>query len=612
MENTGAMLLIVAILLLGGVFWYKRKSHGETATGYAKQIEDYVPVNTDAMEVNTLAYYQVSMRNIAKQLYNTSQFKQDAVNLWKTAEEAERPLMIMIMGEFKTGKSTFINTLLGEDVMATDAAPATAVVSLLRYGSEREVKLYLQDGSVKPYDFTSLAEITAEGDASKQALRDSIAYVEICLPNELLKRVNLIDTPGLNVHNDRHIKQTESLMHTADIVFWVFNAARSATRTELAEIEKLGQRLKPFAIVNRIDNIDEEEESIEEVLATFSRRIGKNVKLVVGISAKMAKEAMAKDDVELLANSGWKHFQETMDSYFVAESDRLKLKSVREKLAEMLQALQQSIVQADTEQESKAKLFVNRDEALATLTKNCEIVTKTIDESIRQREAMQNQQQIFNEYYAKADSSMLDEREELIDYMVGLLNQIDNYMPYTDMFTSFESLNPILGKFQLLYDDIEQEVDKLRRWRDAYAEIDDTVEYINREANRIEGLQKEYEHSGFFGGEPIFDFSGRRERLNKAIDRYNKRREKFCNELELHWNTYCDLCRGAISINNSLSQVAQEFECSLTKCQKEMLKEKVELETNYEAEKARYKNAAQELTCVKSYAVELENILAKI
>lgn len=64
--------------------------------------------------------------------------------------------MVLVMGEFSTGKSTFINTLLGADVLTTAQIPTTAVISLLSYGETPAVKLHHQDGSVTDYDFTRL------------------------------------------------------------------------------------------------------------------------------------------------------------------------------------------------------------------------------------------------------------------------------------------------------------------------------------------------------------------------------------------------------------------------------------------------------------------------
>lgn len=60
--------------------------------------------------------------------------------------------MVLVMGEFSTGKSTFINTLLGADVLTTAQIPTTAVISLLSYGETPAVKLHHQDGSVTDYD----------------------------------------------------------------------------------------------------------------------------------------------------------------------------------------------------------------------------------------------------------------------------------------------------------------------------------------------------------------------------------------------------------------------------------------------------------------------------
>ena len=142
--------------------------------------------------------------------------------LWELAKIKDEKPLITIMGEFKTGKSTFINTILGQEVLKSDVTPATAVVTMITYGNEEKLVAYFKDGNSREYPIYMLGSLTAEGDDSKQKLRNKVKYVELQMPHKLLSKITLVDTPGLNVDNQSHIEATKYFMDKADLVLWIF------------------------------------------------------------------------------------------------------------------------------------------------------------------------------------------------------------------------------------------------------------------------------------------------------------------------------------------------------------------------------------------------------
>ena len=126
--------------------------------------------------------------------------------------EEERAVLV-VLGEFNHGKTTFVNALLGGRVLPTGVTPTTAIIHEVRYGERpaatvirRPKELHLDErsrpigGPRESVAFEKLEDLTAEGGISA----DDVLRVEIDYPAELLRdRVTLVDTPGVNDLNQQ-------------------------------------------------------------------------------------------------------------------------------------------------------------------------------------------------------------------------------------------------------------------------------------------------------------------------------------------------------------------------------------------------------------------------
>src|SRR5690606_37909400 len=85
---------------------------------------------------------------------------------------------IIVIGEFKRGKSTFINTLIGEKLLPSGITPTTASINILKYGEKPKALIHLNDGSVSEIQTGELKSfVTAK---NKEA--NKIKYAEIFYP----------------------------------------------------------------------------------------------------------------------------------------------------------------------------------------------------------------------------------------------------------------------------------------------------------------------------------------------------------------------------------------------------------------------------------------------
>jgi small GTP-binding protein len=160
---------------------------------------------------------------------------EDQKALQKSLRQLDDLFLLVIVGEFNSGKSAFINALLGERFLPEGVTPTTAQIHILDYGppSDREVR--------------------EEG------------VLTLTYPADFLREINIVDTPGTNAIIRRHEQLTQEFVPRSDLVIFVTSADRPFTESERAFMERIREWGKKVIIVlNKIDLIEEEE--VEQVL----------------------------------------------------------------------------------------------------------------------------------------------------------------------------------------------------------------------------------------------------------------------------------------------------------------------------------------------------------
>lgn len=553
---------------------------------------------------------------MATRLNKCKPFVQIAIDLWRISEEGDRPLLVLVMGEFKTGKSTFINTLLGSDVLIADAAPATAVTTMLKYGEHPAVELHYRDGHTEAWSYEKLGEITAEGDETKRKLRESLDYVELTYPNDLLKQINLVDTPGLNVHNESHIRNTENFQHKADVVLWIFNAARSVTQTELREIKALGERLKPFAIVNRIDNIDDEEETVEEVLSNVKHRLGNSVQGIFGLSALQAQKAIQSNNNEQLQESGWAYFLEQLEEHFLSCSEDLKLKALTEKAACVAESFKLKLGEMKRAAEVRDKSFGSQDEAEKELRDSIDALDELhklmleVDKNEQSAGKLLAQLETQRENVTTVDNTDLLNKtvNNLLNVIIPLLRVKEFFSEVLSKATDKEQMEitAFIDDIGMLDGEIDQQVGYYKQWWQQYQELDTEVADLKSEEEQVCILQHDYENSGLFGGEPIFDFSGRRERLNNAVSSYNQHVENLQQRVKEHWWRFLAISKDTYAKDREIKKLAGKVDAFFLREKKDVEMQLKSIQQDFKREQAKQLELKQNIQLGEEMLTELQ------
>ncbi len=212
---------------------------------------------------------------------------------------AQTDLVVAVAGDFKRGKSTLLNALIGERILPTRVAPATAVPCVLRYAPSLTVHAFFRDDRppepIDPADLERFASIPRPGDRDVPVIRPGIDHLEVGLPWSYPADVALLDLPGLNEEGGR-AEMAQRAVAGADAVLVVLAATQLLGEDELQFLDTLwteGQRTLLFAI-NHLDQLDERDlalvhERAAALLAPYGGIIGRTVFLV---SARLAVNAV--------------------------------------------------------------------------------------------------------------------------------------------------------------------------------------------------------------------------------------------------------------------------------------------------------------------------------
>jgi small GTP-binding protein len=142
--------------------------------------------------------------------------------------EAER-FHLVILGEFNHGKSTFVNAMLGQDVLPTGITPTTASINHVVYAPSPSARVVLTVGDSKYLEPSQLKEwVTVAGGHASE-----VAFVELGYPSDLLKNnVVLVDTPGVNDLNEQRAEVTYGYVPRADAVVFLLDAGQALKDSE--------------------------------------------------------------------------------------------------------------------------------------------------------------------------------------------------------------------------------------------------------------------------------------------------------------------------------------------------------------------------------------------
>lgn len=183
---------------------------------------------------------------------------------------------IVVIGDFKRGKSTLINALLQNPIVTTDVTPETITINEIKYGETSKINICLEDGgyiNLQPEELKAekLSPILAQ-------YGDRINHLQIETPVEWLKGVRLVDTPGTGDIFHKFDQQVQTYLQKADVVVWVLSALTPLSESEQAflKLAVLPQDFPKILFVINWMDVTQNEREAERLLNSSCKKISQN------------------------------------------------------------------------------------------------------------------------------------------------------------------------------------------------------------------------------------------------------------------------------------------------------------------------------------------------
>ena len=276
---------------------------------------------------------------------------QNAASIEEVLEKSSNDVFsVAVIGEFKRGKSTLINALLEQDVLPTDAMPATATLNRVTYSIQPFARIEYRDGNTEDVEIGKLAEYVTKLTEESEQRAATVKMATVYYPTNYCKNnVDIIDTPGLN-DDSTMAEVTLSVLPEIDAALFVIMAQSPFSEYERDFLENklmssdLGRIL---FIVTGIDRLDEED--VDRVLDSIRERINRYViekakKLygenspefevykqkigkpkIFGLSAKQALKGKLRGDNALLEVSRFPAFEQELERFLTEDRGAVSL-----------------------------------------------------------------------------------------------------------------------------------------------------------------------------------------------------------------------------------------------------------------------------------------------
>lgn len=375
-------------------------------------------------------------------------------------KKCSKNLHVVLMGEVKSGKSTLLNALAGEVVSPVGITETTAAIINVCYGKKKLAEIRYKNETPKRGNVES---ILSELNANKGNNEYFKNCQEVCiwLPDESLKAMSIVDTPGLNTLTEFNDKLATEYIQEADVVVWLANGRYPGKLSDMETAEKIhdmGKRM--VAVISHVDDFDEK--TVTACIEYLKRNCDGLFEIILPFAGEKAIQAIEEKDSEKMEESGLNKIRDTILRKFSDNSAELQTESILDSLNAVIEENQEYHLKALREYEEKLSIL------------------KRTKENLSQR-SLEIEQEFQNNFQDWVNLKLLKEKtdrfkREIDQVSFSLLDGADESLnkelrPEWNRVFSHQSVNEELAQF------ISESEEKLiNRWSNALQQVKDAYD----------------------------------------------------------------------------------------------------------------------------------------
>ncbi len=339
---------------------------------------------------------------------------------------------LVVVGQFKRGKTYLINALLGYELLPTGVVPLTSIVTVINYGETISASVIFANGDVRQISIEEVGNYVTEVGNPKN--EKNVREVWVTFPSGYLKGgVRLVDTPGVGSIYRHNTDVAYRYLPRSDAAIFVLSVDQPAGQAEidfLKDVKNFARKI--FFVLNKIDVISSDEVT---QAADFTRQVleevmGGDVKLFP-LSAKWALEGRKTGQVELLESSRLNIFTSALEQFLMAEKGRVLMTSAAHRMlwylseaALSLELERKALISPVEELRKKIDVFeTKRAELSARMSYFSSVVNHAVNRTILSK--LDEDLRIFKDsFLGSMKAELLKLASELKDYPLDELNRV--------------------------------------------------------------------------------------------------------------------------------------------------------------------------------------------
>jgi GTPase SAR1 family protein len=244
---------------------------------------------------------------------------------------------LVVLGQFKRGKTSLINALLGAEILPTAVVPLTSIATIIKYGDKLNIKVYFSEGREIEIEPGNLHKyVTEKGNPRNEK---EVQEVVITYPSSYLKDgVRLIDTPGVGSIYEHNTDVAYQYLPKSDAALFLISVDQPLSRAELdflKDVREYSNRI--FFLLSKADYFSEPDlhESMEFSMDVLIKAMDTEVR-IFPVSAKLALEGKLANDDAVLSKSRLPQFSEVLNKFLMEDKGKVLILSVTNNLLRLI------------------------------------------------------------------------------------------------------------------------------------------------------------------------------------------------------------------------------------------------------------------------------------